>query len=102
MKQSIKQRIDQLNNGEIPDGYKKTAFGIFPCDWVTDRTFGDLFDFYGGLSKSRDELGDEGYAYLHYGDLHRGSFNKVSFEQYSQLQAALDAAMSEWEKLVSG
>ena len=85
MKQQIKQRIKQLNNGEIPDGYKKTDFGVFPCDWVTNKTFGDLFDFYGGLSKSRDELGDEGYAYLHYGDLHRGSFNKVSFEQYRQL-----------------
>ena len=85
MNQQIKQRIEQLNNGEIPDGYKKTEFGVFPCDWETEKTFGDLFDFYSGLSKSRDELGDEGYAYLHYGDLHRGSFNKVSFEQYSQL-----------------
>lgn len=85
MKSEIKQRIDQLNNGVIPDGYKKTDFGVFPCDWVTDRTFGDLFEFYGGLGKSRDELGEEGYAYLHYGDLHRGSFNCVSLEQYSQL-----------------
>lgn len=85
MKTEIKNRIDQLNNGEIPNGYKKTEFGVFPCDWETDKTFGDLFDFYGGLSKSRDELGEEGHAYLHYGDLHRGSFNCVSFEQYSQL-----------------
>ncbi len=85
MKSEIKQRIEQLNNGEMPDGYKKTDFGVFPCDWVTDKTFGDLFDFYGGLSKSRDELGEEGYAYLHYGDLHRGSFNCVSLKQYCQL-----------------
>lgn len=85
MKPEIKQRIEQLNRGEIPDGYKKTPFGVFPCDWVTAKTLGDLFDFYGGLSKSRDELGEEGYAYLHYGDLHRGSFNRVSLEQYEQL-----------------
>lgn len=85
MKSEIKQRIDQLNNGEIPDGYKKTEFGVFPRDWETDKTFGDLFDFYGGLSKPRDELGEEGYAYLHYGDLHRSSSNCVSLEQYSQL-----------------
>lgn len=81
----IKQRITQLNNGEVPNGYKKTEFGIFPCDWVKDKTFGDLFDFYGGLGKSREELGEEGHAYLHYGDLHRGSFNVVSHEQYDQL-----------------
>lgn len=44
-----------------------------------------MFDFYGGLSKSRDELGEEGYAYLHYGDLHRGTFNSASIDQYEQL-----------------
>lgn len=85
MKTEIKQRLTQLNNGEIPDGYKKTDFGVFPCDWVTNRTFGDLFDFYGGLGKSRDELGDKGHAYLHYGDMHRGNFSIVSLERYSQL-----------------
>lgn len=85
MNEQIKQRINQLNNGEVPSGYEKTEFGIFPCDWVKDKTFGDLFDFYGGLGKSRDELGDKGHAYLHYGDLHRGAFNVVSHEQYEQL-----------------
>ena len=85
MNEQIKHRITQLNNGEVPNGYEKTEFGIFPCDWVKDKTFGDLFDFYGGLGKSRDELGDEGHAYLHYGDLHRGAFNVVSHEQYEQL-----------------
>ncbi len=85
MKPEIKQQIHQLNNGEIPNGYKKTDFGVFPCDWVTDKTFGDLFEFYGGLSKSRDELGDEGHAYLHYGDLHKGDFNIASIEAYEKL-----------------
>ena len=85
MNKEIKQRIEQLNNGKIPKGYKKTDFGVFPSDWETDKTLGDLFDFYGGLSKSRDELGEEGYAYLHYGDLHRGTFNSVSIDQYEQL-----------------
>lgn len=85
MTSEIKQRITQLNNGEVPNGYEKTEFGVFPCDWVKDKTFGDLFDFYGGLGKSRDELGDEGHAYLHYGDLHRRAFNVVSHEQYEQL-----------------
>lgn len=85
MNEQIKQRITQLNNGEVPSGYEKTDFGIFPCDWIKNKTFGDLFDFYGGLGKSREELGEEGHAYLHYGDLHRGSFNLVSHEQYEHL-----------------
>ena len=64
---------------------EKTEFGIFPCDWETDKTFGDLFDFYGGLGITREELGEEGHAYLHYGDLHRGAFNVVSHQQYERL-----------------
>ena len=85
MNQTIKEKIENINNGIAPKGYKNTSFGIFPCDWETDKTLGDLFDFYGGLSKSRDELGEDGYPYLHYGDLHRGAFNVVSFEQYELL-----------------
>ena len=34
MNEQIKQRIVQLNNGEVPNGYEKTEFGIFPKDWV--------------------------------------------------------------------
>ena len=85
MDQQIEQRINQLNSEVIPNGYKQTDFGVFPCEWVTNKTFGDLFDFYGGLSKSRDELGDEGHAYLHYGDLHKGDFNIASIEAYKKL-----------------
>lgn len=85
MNQQIKQRIEQINNGQVPTGYKETEFGIFPCDWVTDKTFGDLFSFNGGLSKSREELSENGIEYLHYGDMHRSDFNIASLEQYSKL-----------------
>lgn len=85
MNQQIKQRIEQINNGQVPTGYKETEFGIFPCDWVTDKTFGDLFSFNGGLGKSREELSENGIEYLHYGDMHRSDFNIASLEQYSKL-----------------
>ena len=39
------KRIAQLKNGEIPTGYKKTEFGIFPCDWETDKRLKDLGTF---------------------------------------------------------
>lgn len=41
MNEQIKQRITQLNNGEIPNGYKKTEFGVFPCDW-SPKTIGEV------------------------------------------------------------
>ena len=33
MNNAIKNRIEEINSGRVPDGYKKTPFGIFPCDW---------------------------------------------------------------------
>lgn len=35
MNARIKERIEQINSGIVPEGYQKTAFGIFPCDWET-------------------------------------------------------------------
>jgi len=34
------------------------------------KSFGELFDFSGGLSASRLQLSDVGFPYLHYGDIH--------------------------------
>lgn len=35
MNQVIKKRIEDINNGIVPEGYKQTPFGIFPCAWET-------------------------------------------------------------------
>lgn len=34
MNKTIKKRIEEINNGIVPEGYEKTSFGIFPCDWI--------------------------------------------------------------------
>lgn len=41
MVNEIKQRIEQIKRGEVPQGYKKTAVGIVPQEWE-DKTLGDL------------------------------------------------------------
>lgn len=33
MKPEIKQRIEQIKAGQVPDGYKRTKIGIVPKDW---------------------------------------------------------------------
>jgi type I restriction enzyme S subunit len=38
----IKQRIEQIQRGEVPEGYKKTKVGVVPCEWE-DTLFSDLF-----------------------------------------------------------
>jgi type I restriction enzyme S subunit len=33
VKEEIKDRIEKIKNGEVPEGYKKTKVGIIPSDW---------------------------------------------------------------------
>ena len=42
MNPEIKQRLDQIRRGEVPEGYKKTKIGIVPIEW-TEILFSDLF-----------------------------------------------------------
>lgn len=44
----------------------------FGGEWEV-KTLGDLFNFSGGYSASRDQLSTDGYCYLHYGDIHGAS-----------------------------
>ena len=37
MTPQIKQRIEQIRRGEVPDGYKKTKVGIVPNEWEESR-----------------------------------------------------------------
>ena len=41
MKSEIKQRIEQIKNGQVPEGYKKTKLGMVPIEWKEKR-IGDV------------------------------------------------------------
>jgi type I restriction enzyme S subunit len=78
-----KQRLPSF--GRANAGFKQTEAGVIPEDWDVDA-IGDLFSISGGFSASRDQLGTDGYCYLHYGDIHKSakSFVDVSAE-YSEI-----------------
>lgn len=80
MNEQIKQRITQLNNGEVPNGYKKTEFGIFPCDWVTDKKLKDLGSFGKGKGLPGDKMTTEGVPCVGYGDIYM-KYNHFHFEE---------------------
>ena len=63
----INQRITQLNNGEVPSGYKKTSVGIVPNEW-TEHTLGDIFIFKNGLNKEKGAFG-QGTPIVNYTDV---------------------------------
>ena len=62
-KRDLKQAaMQQLLTGQ-------TRLPGFHGEWEV-RTLGDLFNFSGGYSASRNQLSTEGHCYLHYGDIH--------------------------------
>ena len=50
MTQETQKRIEQIRQGEVPEGYKKTKTGIVPIDWTT-LTMNDIYT-------ERKEAGD--------------------------------------------
>jgi type I restriction enzyme S subunit len=50
----------------------QTRLPGFHGQWEV-KTFGELFNFSGGCSASRDQLASKGHCYLHYGDIHTSS-----------------------------
>ena len=62
-----KRQIKQGAMQELLTGKKRLPG--FSGEWEVKR-LGDLFDFSGGFTASRDQLSSEGYCYLHYGDIH--------------------------------
>lgn len=47
MKATIKERIEQIKQGIVPEGYKKTEIGIIPEDWEVKK-LGRIGNFYSG------------------------------------------------------
>ena len=70
----IKTRIEMINKGEVPEGYKKTKVGIIPEDWEVKR-LGEIADVKGGKRIPKGyTLEDEnnGYPYITVSDMYMG------------------------------
>ena len=80
MNKEIKQRFEQLNNGKIPKGYKKTDFGVFPSDWVTDKKLIDIGNFGKGKGIPGNKMLYDGVPCVGYGDIYM-KYNHFHFEE---------------------
>lgn len=47
MTPEIKQRIEQIRRGEVPEGYKRVKIGVVPQSWLEER-FETISKIYGG------------------------------------------------------
>lgn len=64
----------------------------FSGEWEVKR-LGDLFNFSGGYSASRDQLSTEGHCYLHYGDIHGSTKTFVDTQVDYQAIPKLDISL---------
>jgi len=62
-----KRRVKQGAMQQLLTGKKRLP--DFGGEWEV-KCLGDLFNFSGGFTASRDQLSSDGYFYLHYGDIH--------------------------------
>lgn len=56
MKAEIKNRIEQIRQGKVPAGYKKSAIGIFPEDWEI-VSLSRFFSFKNGINAEKGSFG---------------------------------------------
>lgn len=56
MTKEIKQRIEQIKNGEVPQGYKKTKIGIVPNEWE-EKYLRELLEFKNGFNAEKEKFG---------------------------------------------
>lgn len=80
MTEEIKQRIETIKSGKVPDGYIKNNVGIFPNDWVTDKTLGDIGVFGKGKGIPGNMLGTGDIPCVGYGDIYM-KYNNFHFEK---------------------
>ena len=104
MKQEIKDRIEQINNGIVPEGYRSTSIGVLPEDWnvkklkdvaeeITERAGTNKYETLSisagiGFVNQAKKFGKElsGKQYEKYTVLKKGdfSYNKGNSKKYPQ------------------
>jgi len=82
-----KRQIKQGAMQELLTGRRRLPG--FNAPWMP-RSMADLFDFSGGLSASRDQLGDVGSCYLHYGDIHLSNKTYIDLDAEHHQMPRLD------------
>ncbi|MBB6691039.1 restriction endonuclease subunit S [Cohnella xylanilytica] len=65
-----------------------------PNEWKVE-SLGNLFEFYGGMPFSRSALGDSGFLYLHYGDIHKRGNGKFDVAKDSAWLPRVDISIEE-------
>ena len=69
MKQEIKERVEKIRRGEVPEGYKKTKVGIIPEDWEVIK-LKEIGSFSKGKGISKSDVINCGKGCIRYGEIY--------------------------------
>jgi len=78
----IKRRIEMINKGQVPEGYKKTKVGIIPEDWEVKK-LEKVADVKGGKRIPKGymlEARNNGYPYITVSDMYMGGINTADIK----------------------
>ena len=83
MRQDIRERIEQINNGQVPQGYTQTKFGIFPIDWEIKK-LSKVANVYDGTHQT-PEYKEEGVKFVSVENIKTSKTDKyISFNDYNK------------------
>ena len=77
IEQKKKQKKWLIQNLLDPDSGVRLSG--FEGEWK-EKNIGDLFEFLSSVPASRDQLGNKGFCYLHYGDIHKSKKPYINVE----------------------
>ncbi len=100
MKQEIKERVEKIRKGEVPEGYKRTKVGIIPVDWemcsINKLVEKDILEKpldgnHGNIHPTNNDYVIEGIPFIKANNIHDGviDFKNCNFltkERAEQLQ----------------
>jgi len=93
MRQEIKERIEKIKKGQVPNGYKRTKIGIIPQEWEVEK-LGDIGSLIGGgtPSTNKAEYWNGNIPWISSSDLIDGSIYKINKTRFINEEAIKESA----------
>ncbi len=93
MNTTIKKRIEEINSGRVPEGYEKTSFSIFPCDWENVK-LSEISEFCGGGTPSTKiaKYWEGNIPWISSSDIREGDLFNVQMTRYITKEAIDNSA----------
>lgn len=85
MNGEIKERLEKIEQGVVPKGYKKTKIGILPEDWEVKK-LGKIGELLRGKGIPKSQIKDSGVDCVIYGQIYT-IYNFFTKELYSQVDS---------------